>query len=347
MTAINSIGIATNLVSSTFFNVIQASTIIVGYGIVIYVSKKIKISSIMLIGFDIILIILNHSLAMVSLALIVMMIEVFSYSNELDYRRLLRIYFSIVLSLFLVIVMMYYLFNFNNHDFSMWRNGAMIYRKALGFLQPNVASMLWISIFFSFIGLLNDRHVFIKLVAFLIPSWFLFNETQSRTSMYVLILLAMAVVLLKNRLDSQAPFLLKKATFSMPIILTTISLILLFYPTNRVIDSLLSGRITLYKTFYQQYGIHLIGQSALEEAMLDNSYLQAIMSKGILFFLVLLFIIVVLLGHKKSYTYRSLLLFMGYFLISFTETSLQHFELLLPIVLVSMIKGSDKEVHLK
>ena len=49
------------------------------------------------------------------------------------------------------------------------------------------------------------------------------------------------------------------------------------------INSLLSGRILLYQSIYYDFGIHLIGNSAVKFTMLDTGYLQALIAKGILF----------------------------------------------------------------
>ena len=328
---------ATGLINTKILNIFLVGITVLCYLIVTLMSGKIKLMSFILIVIDIMIVILNQSFEMISLAIIIMLIDVFDFDDSIDYRKILIVFFLISSSLFSVILLMYWFFNFNNHDISMWRIDKVIYRKSLGFVQPNVASMLWIGIFFSFAGLLNDSYIRLKIFIFTCISLFIFTYTQSRTSMYVLLSISCLIFLFGKKVNNIAPRVITNLVFCVPILLSIVSLLALFLPLNLTLNNILSGRLVLYKSFFNDYGINLLGQPLLEDAMFDNGYLQSLLSKGILFFAEQIFILVVVFGHRRCYSYISLFIFVGYYLIGFTETALQHFELILPVIIVSMI----------
>lgn len=337
---------ATGLINTKILNIFLVGITVLCYLIVTLMSGKIKLMSFILIVIDIMIVILNQSFEMISLAIIIMLIDVLDFDDSIDYRKILIVFFLISSSLFSVILLMYWFFNFNNHDISMWRIDKVIYRKSLGFVQPNVASMLWIGIFFSFVGLLNDSYIRLKIFIFTCISLFIFTYTQSRTSMYVLLSISCLIFLFGKKVNNIAPRVIKNLVFCVPILLSIISLLALFLPLNLTVDNILSGRLTLYKSFFNDYGINLLGQPLLENAMFDNGYLQSLLSKGILFFIEQLIIIVGLFSANKKYRYTTLLVLSGYYLLGLTETVLQHFELLLPIIILMTmdVKKSKEEM---
>ncbi|MCG0740133.1 hypothetical protein IMAU70004_03204 [Lactiplantibacillus plantarum] len=108
-----------------------------------------------------------------------------------------------------------------------------------------------------------------------------------------------------------------------PVVLLIVSIAVLFLPYNSRIDALLSGRIALYKQFYQSSGFSLLRNSVLENAMFDNGYLQSILAKGILFAGELMAIYIVIpLWVQKNPSRISVLTFSALCLIGFTETAL-------------------------
>lgn len=328
---------AVGLVSSTILNFILAGSVILGYLMIVFMSGKLKLLSLILIMVNLLIVILNRSFEMISLTIIVMLIDIFEFRPKINYRKILISFFYMSLILFIIVALLYHFINFNNHDVTMWRIDKIIYRKSLGFVQPNMASILWMGIFFSFLGILNKKYNRIKILFFTGISLYIFTYTQSRTSMFVLLFISTLMFVFGKQVNNIAPKKLKILIFLSPILLSAFSLFVLFLPINPLVDDILSGRIALYKQFFSDYGIGLLGHSALENAMFDNGYLQSLLSKGILFFVEQMFILTFIFGNKKYYTYKSLILFLGYCLIGFTETALQHFELLLPIVLIVLM----------
>lgn len=337
---------ATGLISTTFLNIVLSTCVGAIFLVNAFVYHKTKILSLILIIIDVCIVTINGSFEMISLSIIVMMMDVFSYNLSIDFRKILKVFLIIMLAIFSMITMLYTLFNFNNHDVVMWRIDKIIYRKSLGFLQPNTVSILVISIFFSYLGLIGEKFVKFKVLVILIISMSIFYYTQSRTSMYVLLYVGSVVFLLGKNTNKFSSHLWVRLTFLIPFLMTILSVYVLLSPLNVYIDNLLSGRVVLYKEFFDNYGIGLLGNDQLENSMFDNGYLQSLLSKGGLFFIEQLIIIVGLFSANKKYRCTTLLVLSGYYLLGFTETVLQHFELILPIIiLLTMdIKKSKEEM---
>ncbi|NLM68160.1 MAG: hypothetical protein GX180_13455, partial [Enterococcus sp.] len=121
-----------------------------------------------------------------------------------------------------------------------------------------------------------------------------------------------------------------------PIGLFLVSLLVLFLPLNQMLNTLFSGRQALYQQFYKQIGgLKWSASSSLEDAMFDNGYLQALLSKGILFS-ILAFILFIWLIYQYMHKmdYIQFIVFFVFFAIAFAETTLFKFEVLFPVLLV-------------
>ncbi|TDG69452.1 hypothetical protein C5L23_000914 [Leuconostoc fallax] len=341
MSTINALG----LLNSNVLSAIQAMVVVTIYSLVIILRKKIRIISLILIIMSYITLVLNNAPYMISVTMLIMITDIIGYFPNIDYKKILGIFFTSSLLLFCSIVVLYYLFNFNNHDVEMWRIDKIIHRKSLGFIHPNIASMIWVSIFFAYCGLVGQKYSRFKylLIAFL--SLVILNQTQSRTSMYVLITISFIYIVLGKNIDKAMSKNFSWIIYFIPILLTVLSIYVLFTPINNVLNELLSGRIQLYQSFYQEYGIHLLKTSELESAMFDNGYLQALLAKGILFLIELLIVYLYILKSYSVYTVKQWILFIGYFAMGFTETALQHFELILPILMITAINDETLSNH--
>lgn len=336
---------ALGLLNSNVLSAIQAVVVVTIYSLVIILRKKIRTISLILIIMSYIILFFNNAPYMISVTMLIMITDIIGYFPNINYKKILEIFFTSSLLLFCGIVVLYYLFNFNNHDIEMWRIDKIIHRKSLGFIHPNIASMIWVSIFFTYCGLVDQKYSRFKylLIAFL--SLVILNQTQSRTSMYVLVTISFVYIILGKNIDKTMSKKFSWIIYFIPGLLTILSIYVLFTPINNVLNELLSGRIQLYQSFYQEYGMHLLKTSELESAMFDNGYLQALLAKGILFLIELLIVYLYILKSYSVYTVKQWILFIGYFAMGFTETALQHFELILPILMIAAINDETLSNH--
>lgn len=336
---------ALGLLNSNVLSATQAVVVVTIYSLVIILRKKIRTISLILIIMSYIILFFNNAPYMISVTMLIMITDIIGYFPNINYKKILEIFFTSSLLLFCGIVVLYYLFNFNNHDIEMWRIDKIIHRKSLGFIHPNIASMIWVSIFFTYCGLVDQKYSRFKylLIAFL--SLVILNQTQSRTSMYVLVTISFIYIILGKNIDKTMSKKFSWIIYFIPGLLTILSVYVLFTPINNVLNELLSGRIQLYQSFYQEYGMHLLKTSELESAMFDNGYLQALLAKGILFLIELLIVYLYILKSYSVYTVKQWILFIGYFAMGFTETALQHFELILPILMIAAINNETLDNH--
>jgi len=214
----------------------------------------------------------------------------------------------------------------------MWRINKIIDRSSLGFNQPNVANMKWFAIMVSLMGIYNRR---ILHFLFLFLTLLVYHFTLSRTSTIIIVFALIGVLLLGKKQNNIVPKFAKYIISIIPIILSLISLSFILSSKYSVeLNALLSGRLTLYSDFYNMYGIHFLSTPQLEDAMFDNGYLQALLSKGILFCVALLLIYVKLGIFPKKMTYKMEMLYLTILFLGITETALQHFDLFFPLVML-------------
>ncbi len=114
-------------------------------------------------------------------------------------------------------------------------------------------------------------------------------------------------------------------------------------------DALLSGRISIYSGYFRQFGVHMFGNADPSITMIDNSYIQLLITKGILYTFVLLAVYSLIIGSVKKISFHTAAVIFAFFLLGITEATLQHFELILPMLLaISMdrrleMQNSQKE----
>lgn len=308
--------------------------IIISFGFFLRLRISVPIKKILLILVATIPVAINLEF---NLSAIVIVIFLFLMVDKFDYdqiRKLTKIVFITSLSSFVMVVVLYYVFGFNQQqDVSMWRIDKVIDRNSLGFFHPNTATMVWASIVFLVPIVFKEKLRFASFL-FLILSIYIYTNTFSRTSSFVIIIYLLFNLLFGNKIFNEtriSPNLIK----FIPIILSMISILIIFLPTNQLLNQILSGRIVLYKQFYNMNGgIHLLGNSLLENQMFDNSYLQSILAKGVLFFLVQMIIYYRILKNKRIYNYIQLLFVLCYFFMAYTETILFKIELIISWILI-------------
>lgn len=76
--------------------------------------------------------------------------------------------------------------------------------------------------------------------------------------------------------------------------------------------------------------------------MFDNSYLQALLSKGFLFLVLFLFINIRNIYIVRRVPLVAWMLFIRFFALGVTETVLQHFEIYVSIIMVVFLMNGAK-----
>lgn len=324
-------------VSSGLLQAGQAIIVLITYIVFCFYKNKITVSSLILIVLNTTILMLNLAPYMISLSMLIMLYDIGSNCSNVELKKLLKVFLITSLILFFSIFTLSLFFNFNNHDMTMWRIDKLIYRKSLGFNHPNIASIIWMSIFFACVGVIGKNNIRIKMAGLILLSGVILNLTQSRTSLYVIFIIGGIIFFLGNRIYVVVHRKIGIFSRIIPIFFIFASFMILILPINATLNDILSGRIELYQSFYKEYGIHLFETRALESAMFDNGYLQALLSKGILFFVELFVVFFYIFYSRNVFNMKQLLLIFGFFSVGFTETALQHFELVLPVLFTVLI----------
>lgn len=310
----------TNILPTTAGNIVLVLLFLVLY--LLFNAKRNGFSLISLIPITIALgiVIINKDPSLVSLALIWVLYDIFNNATY-DAPKIAKSFFITGIIGYIIILAAYFAFGLNKHaDLEMWRINKMIMRSSLGFQQPNTSMMYALALVMSMI--IAYKMTWFKSIVTLLTVFGLYHFNQSRTSFILIIL-----VVLMNQLRGSLPW--PKVIF---VITGITSYLLLTLPLNPQLNNLLSGRISLYKSYTALYGIHLLANPLVENTMLDNSYIQMLLSKGVLFTIVFFISILIIL---KTKTTTSRILVLAYILSAFTETTFLHFDLLFPVLLVS------------
>lgn len=284
---------------------------------------------------SIIIVIITLKPNLISLTLFLTLAIISYHEGKKINQGILLYYLILTMSLFLIVSVLYFIMGFNlNNDISIWRIDSTIYRKSLGFSHPNQATMEWLGCALCLLSFANNRNAFKISILTIILSLLVYHYTQSRTSIYIICTLCIYVILFRSKMEKIITKKWRIFISIYPILCFIISYLIVILPYNFTLDSLLSGRIRLYKEFYNQAGITLLGNSTLENAMFDNSYLQALLAKGLIFTVLVLISFYALLIRLKSLTRNDFIIIFGFFSCGLTETMIFKFELLLLIICV-------------
>ena len=328
------------LLSINSSNMIIAMIIFATYLFKTIANKKIRYIEIFSLLITLIPMTINQSLSMISIPLIIMLY--FLYKDSIFFKKYIETYFLFSAFLFLVVVISNIIFGINDvYNVDMWRIDRMIHRKSLGFLHPNIAMMAFMAIPFSYVSLLKKEQFRLNIFFIGLVSYACFYFTQSRTSAYAIAFLVISLFLLGGHAFNNIGKGVRIIVILTPIILLILSLVILFIPNNELINLLFSGRQTLYQSFYDSIGgLKWLSSPELENAMFDNGYLHALLSKGIIFTMILIIIYTtILLICSKNMNYIQAIITVVFFMIAFTETSLFRFELFFPVLLAIQRKN--------
>lgn len=348
---ISDLGLIPN--SSTVFQFLEALVFLSLYFFYI-LNRGISRLVLVFIGISLLILAVNRSPEMISSTMMITFIYIVFTEKNINYRQLLKAFTYTSLVIFILAVAAYYLLNFNNHDLTTWRNNEHVFRKAIGFVHPNIAMVDYLSIVYGLIALLkkaNHRifYLFLELVSYLI-----YTQTVSRTSYYVIFVALALLFILGGVADKRLPVFLGRIITLLPLLLLFLSLYVLLVPYNKNLDALLSQRMLLYQRYYKMGGgLHLLRNVLLDNnSLIDNSYVQALITKGIVFTIQMVVIFMTWLNHyAKNMTYKGAILTGSFFCVAFTETSLQRFNLFFLMILVvanEAIKTfSSKKLNIK
>lgn len=275
---------------------------------------------------------INKDPSLSSIILLWILYDIFNHA-QIDTQKIAKTFFISGVIGYISIVLAYITVGLNKHaDLEMWRINRIITRSSLGFQQPNTSMMYALALIMSM--LIAYKMTWVKTATVLLVVCGLYHYNQSRTA-FVLIIL----ILLMNQFNLVWPW--PKAVLIGTGIL---SYMLLVLPINPVLNDILSGRLRLYHSYTESLGIHLLANSNVNNTMLDNSYIQMILSKGIIFTIIFAVSILIII---KTKTKISKILVLAYVLSAFTETTFLHFDLLFPILLVSntLYKGHKDDIN--
>ncbi len=337
--------IITTTLSNTSFipvnltNFIISMTILVAF--IFFLIEGIKKVYIIIFIVTIFPIILNFSPNLISLSNTVMIYLMIKNLKKSDLKHICKFSFLLQCSSNICVWSLFLIKDLNiDKNITMWRIDGIIYRSSLGYSHPNIAMMVMIPVALLAPYVLSKHYIF-KLVVLLIISFCIYNYTLSRTSFFIIAAYLIAHIILKKKYLNEKT--MDRNLIFMPLIVSLlISLALLFMPINNNINDLLSGRQILYQNFYDYNGgIKFLGNKQLESNMFDNGYLQALLSKGMIFFIILICVFFIILKENSKYiTFGTLFLVTAFFSLAITETTFFRFEILIPFLLSLVYENS-------
>lgn len=225
----------------------------------------------------------------------------------------------IIRILFMFTVILLYNIGLTENYFMFREDGTI--RSSMGFAHPNNFGQYLLVVCADLVLLRFEKIKFIDYI-YLFCSIFLINHfSNSRTSQVCLVVLIIAIILLKKRIDIMNFKLVRVIIINSFLIFTIISIFLAnSYKANESwaikLDGLVSNRISYASRFLEYYDIKLFGNEIemkyTQEArangeqpwVLDNSYLVILLRYGIIAYIIIYLIMLTItreLYKKKEY----------------------------------------------
>lgn len=291
---------------------------------------------------DILIIILNKDVSNISLLVFGLVI---SLTKDEDVEVNTKDLFFTSLFCMLIIVFLYYFLGFNSRfDTTIWRpNQGLVNRKSLGFTHPNQFMIKVLSIYF--FGLLSFRKKISYSIIFTTITYFLYAITKSRTVFLIILVSSILVIFiyalgLQNiRFNKNIIFLLSLS----PILMLVISICISCFFANTKIDTYFSGRLIINKYFLDS-GIGFLGNNSLSNETFDNSYIQMLLSSGLLFYILYSFIWIEAFKKIKSIDIFNIIALFGTLFLSFMEVCLLKYSIIVLISICIDVKIKSKGV---
>ena len=253
----------------------------------------------------------------------------FSLMKYYDKRTLKNCLITTAVCLF-VIVLSYLLFGFNRqYDTEIYRplSGVTVSRRCFGFTHPNQFTIYLLA--FTILVYLATNKFWLHTIVTALDIIF-FNATQSRTVLYVILFIFIAMVVIRvTKLRNL------KRRVAMPIVFVLfifMSIVLSVYFAGTKLDVILTGRLALNKQ-YLASGVSLFGTDEFDNTYFDNSYIHMLVTKGLVYSIIYsVFLIIVLC--KKKFSWASAVLLMAIFLEAFMEVIFLKYSFMIIIPLI-------------
>lgn len=297
--------------------------------------KQIKYSEIFLICISSILIIITQKFNLISITLIgAIIILLNSQKKNINVRS----YLKITVLCFVLVVISYFILGLNKKcDTTIWRiySNTIEYRYALGFNHPNQAMFKWLCIALGFLSLGTRKNIFKISTIIGGLTLIIYHFTVSRTAVVVIFFVIFSMILFRKSLFKYVSSNFRKILSLIPVIFTIVSVLSIYLSKFTYINNLFSGRFMLYKQYFHMAGINILGNNYIENnAMLDNSYLHMLLSKGLIFSLCYMILMYRVINNSKNITRSSAIIILGYFIAALIETMLFKFDLFILIIII-------------
>lgn len=202
-----------------------------------------------------------------------------------------------------------------------------VVRYSLGFLNPNTISNYLLAILLKYLYLRRNNIRILELIIINIPFFIIVNLTNSRTSIYLLLIFDLMLIISKYIITNKS--LLIKWLFSANVLALFGSIVVsfvmaIFYNQQssiwNTLDTLLTNRVSSANTFWKTYGISLLGQQVelrntfeaaqgnLSALILDNGILQLAIIYGLVIMVVV--ILFYWLSIRRMFSNRDSLMLM-------------------------------------
>ena len=287
--------------------------ILLVYNHMIYYRLGLKLQAVLVGLFAVTEVVLTRDVARIS----IFVFYLFLCTECLYEKTAVRRYTQIAAICFCTVLLAYLLVGFNRQydrlSWDFYRQG-FFEEKALGFTNPN-RCMLQGFCLSALVLLQTDkvRHY----LEILLVNLVLYQFTQSRTYFYVIVMIVFGLLVLKLlRRENTCSFLSKNAA-AVFFVLLALSVILPAYFSDTVLNAIFTRRLVHNKVFLQT-GITLLGNSLLESATFDSSYLHMLLAKGVLFLAVFSILLVWRCRHAEI-TNKKAIILLAIFLACFME----------------------------
>lgn len=231
----------------------------------------------------------------------------------------------LILSCFYILILIFHIFGyleFNNVNSGIRKfENFEVYRRTLGFNNPNAAMALLLPIFSLVYYLYYQNYKRVVISIILIIGSIIFSLTFSRTT-FLLIILFIILIFLKDKYIKKLKFLFLTEIF----FIVFFTLYLPFYFRHSILNKLLSSRLSWFYHYLVNYSVTLFGDVTIRKyyskQYLDNIYLKTLFENGIigLFLLVILIFIIMYILFKNE-DYKAVRIFSIILIFGFMESS--------------------------
>ncbi|HFR3672151.1 TPA: hypothetical protein ACHVEW_001927 [Streptococcus suis] len=203
-----------------------------------------------------------------------------------------------------------------------YRNEQFVVRSDLGFGHPNLAQSSFALLVLLFCYLYRKKINIVTCSILALCNYFLYQQTLSRTSFYLVILI-LILFFFEKFFQNIIQKMIKYTKYIQPIllVLTVVLVKLLYLPFVQRLDILFTGRLA-YSAIALNYGVSLFGHPfSAVSALFDNSYSMILYNSGLI-----LTILFMYAYYKTSESYiqkkdnATLILFIAISLLLFFES---------------------------